>query len=126
MKIETQTLMKEFYELHKHEYPDRTFEEMRSICYGQFAYVKDEMQSGRLKNIRLKYLALFVVYEGSALGTLRGLKKLFAEHKLEPNYYFTKKAMLEKFLYKKETEVREKDYNDLDDCKYNLEDDITN
>lgn len=109
MKIDTQDLMKEFYELNKDKYPDMTFEQMRDICYTQFAYVKQEMESGELNTIRLKYLGIFVVFEGTAKGMLRKMKVRFDDLSIDTKFYFTKKAMLDKFLLKKENEKIEFD-----------------
>lgn len=104
MKLDTQDLMKEFYEKNQHRYPDMTFEEMREICYTQFSYVKQEMESGELPTIRLKYLGIFIVFEGTAKGMLRKMKVRFDNLDIDTKFYFTKKAMLDKFLLKKEQE----------------------
>lgn len=109
MKIDTQDLMKEFYELNKDKYPDMTFEQMRDICYTQFRYVKEEMASGELNNIRLKYLGIFVVFEGTAKGILKKYKARFDDLTLDAKTYFAKKTMIDKYLLKKENEKIEFD-----------------
>lgn len=104
MKLDTQDLMKEFYEKNQHKYPNMTFEEMREICYTQYFYVKQEIESGRLRTIRLKYLGIFVVFEGTAKGVLRKMKTSFDNLQMDAEFYFRKKKMLDEFLIKKENE----------------------
>lgn len=107
MKIDTQDLMLEFYEENKHKYPNMTFEEMRLICYTQFSYVKEEMENGELGNIRLKYLGIFVVFEGTAKGMLNKMKARFDALTIDTKFYFEKKAMIDKFLKRKEDANKE-------------------
>jgi len=103
MKLENAELIQEFYNQEKHKYPDLTLEQFKEVCFGPWRFVKTQMESGELPEVRLKYFGTFQVYEGRAKHMLENLKKRFKFHKIEAKQYFRLKEMLEKFLNGKQS-----------------------
>lgn len=100
MKLETPDLVKEYYERVKHLYPGIPYEEFKLSCVTPFTFVRKEIESGELKTIRLKYFGTFLVYPKRVTGMLERMKQQFKDLKLDAKVYFTKKAMLEKYIEK--------------------------
>lgn len=109
-RIDSPSLLKEFYELNKDKYPHISLEQMKEVCSTQYLYVREQIKSGELPVIRLKYFGTFIVYQGRAEGMLRVLKEGFKRLLIEPKSYFYKKAMLEKYLLKKQIEPDEEEF----------------
>lgn len=103
-RIDSPTLLKEFYEKNKDNYPHISLEQMKECCSTQFLYVRKQIEGGELPVIRLKYFGTFVVFQKRAIHMKKVLEDGFKRLLIEPKYYFTKKEMLEKFLTKKQTE----------------------
>lgn len=102
MKLESQELIEEFYEKNKDKYPDLTFAQVKECAYMPYQYTREEITSGRLPVVRLKYLGTFLVYPKRAIKMLEGAKKAFEELKLEAKKYFEVKSMIENFLENEE------------------------
>lgn len=98
MKLHNEELIEEFYNKKKEEYPNLSLEQMKDICFGPWKFLKDEMESGELPTVRLKYFGTFQVYKGRAEFMLRNLKERFEANKITEKQYFKLKKMLEKFL----------------------------
>ena len=98
MKIENQDLIEEFYEKVKDEFPSITIEDTKDICFTPWRFLKQQMESGDLPEVRFKYFGTFQVYKGRAENMLYNLKQRFKFHKIEPKQYFGLKQMLENFL----------------------------
>jgi hypothetical protein len=95
----SEDLVREFYELNKDKFPEVTsFEKAKNICYGQFRFLKEEMENGELCEIRFKYLGSFKVYQGRAEALLRNIEERVALKKISRADYLRVKAMLIKFL----------------------------
>jgi hypothetical protein len=103
MKIDTPELIQEYYQKVKHLYPDVPYEEFKLACTTPFLFARKEMESGELKTIRLKFFGTFLVYPKRAKSMLEKMKSQFQELKLDAKVFFTKKAMLEKYLEKHES-----------------------
>lgn len=104
MKLQNNQLIEEFYEQEKHKYPGVSLEQFKEICFGPWRFLKHEMESGELPEVRLKYFGTFQVYTGRAKNMLHNLKKRFQFHKIDPNDYNRLTSMLNKFL-KRQDEV---------------------
>ena len=98
MKIDNQILIQEFYERMQKKYPHMTFDEVKLICVTPFTYVRQEMESGNLRTIRLKYLGTFLVYPKRVSGVLAAMTQQFKDLKIDAKLYFKKKAIMEKYL----------------------------
>lgn len=108
MKVENQQLIEEYYNRIKDKYPDLTLADVKAMCIGPFSYVRKEMESGNLHNVRLKYFGTFLVYPNRARIMLERMKIAFKELRLDSKFYFTKKAMIDKFLNNLEDETENK------------------
>ena len=100
MKLENQELIEEFYEKIADDYPSITLEDTKEICFTPWRFLKQEMESGELPEVRFKYFGTFQVYKGRAEMMLYNLKQRFKFHKIEPKQYFKLKEMLENHLKK--------------------------
>lgn len=98
MRLENKELIEQFYEQEKDKYPDLTLEQFRDICFGPWRFLKQEMESGDLPEVRFKYFGTFKVYEGRAKNMLFNLKQRFQFKKIDSKQYFKLKEMLEKYL----------------------------
>lgn len=102
MKLDNQQLIEEFYNQEKDNYPDITLEQFKDICFGPWRFLKDEMESGKLPEVRFKYFGTFQVYQGRAKNMLQNLKKRFEFKKIGSEQYFKLKNILENYLNEKE------------------------
>lgn len=98
MKLENEKLVIEFHKLKSAEFPDITLEQAKQICPGPWLFLKKEMESGELAEIRFKYFGTFQVYYGRAKIMLDKLKERFRFNKIAKEEYFRIKDMLEKFI----------------------------
>lgn len=64
MKKENNELMEEFYQKIKGDYPELSFDKVRTICSAPWKFLKDKISSGTLEDIRLKYFGTFRVFPG--------------------------------------------------------------
>lgn len=98
MKLESENLIIEFHKKMASQYPDITFEQTKEICSGPWKFLKKEMESGELNEVRFKYFGTFQVYPNRAKNLLIKLKERFRFNKINKNDYFRIKEMLEKFI----------------------------
>jgi len=104
MKFHNDELIEEFYNKKREEYPNLSLEQMKDICFSPWKFLKDEMESGELPTVRLKYFGTFQVYKGRAEFMLRNLKERFEENKVTKKQYLKLTNMLKKFLKSKQNE----------------------
>ena len=62
MEIKTDKLIEDFYQ--EYGVSSLSLDEVKLVCKAQFDLVRNEMQSGKLRDVRLKYFGTFVVYPG--------------------------------------------------------------
>jgi hypothetical protein len=98
MKLTSEELVEEFYNLNKDKFPDITLEQAKDICYGPWRFLKKEMESGELSEVRFKYFGSFQVYPGRAKNMLENIKERFKFNKINKEEFFRIKTMLEKFI----------------------------
>ena len=98
MKLDNQQLLEKFYQEVSSKYPDVDFEQIKEVCFGPWRFLKDEMESGNLTTVRLKYFGTFQVYEGRARNMLYNLKVKFENNKIDEVYYMKYKTMIENYL----------------------------
>jgi hypothetical protein len=104
MIISNQELVEEFYELNKHLYPGISLEDMKLCCNTPFLFVRREMESGELKTIRLKFFGTFLTYPNRIKFVLIRMEEQFKSLTLSAKTYFEKKAIIDKYLKKHETQ----------------------
>lgn len=109
-RLDSPSLLKEFYELNKDKYPHISQEQMKECCSTQFLFVRKQIESGELPVVRLKYFGTFIVFQKRAIYMSEVLEDAFKRLLIEPKSYFYKKAMLEKFLLKKQIEPDEEEF----------------
>lgn len=98
MKLTTPELIEQYFYTIAEEYPELTMEECKEICHSPWKYLKVQIESGDLPEVRLKYFGTFQVYEGRARNMLFNLKERFRAKNVEPKQYFKLKTMIENYL----------------------------
>lgn len=78
MKLSNQDLIEEFYEGVKEDYPTLTFDQVRDVAFGPWRFLKTEMETGELPEVRLKYFGVFTVFKGRAVKLLGDLPRKVA------------------------------------------------
>jgi hypothetical protein len=104
MKLSNNELLNEYFIETAYKYPNLTLEQIRDICYGPWKFLKQEMESGELPEIRFKYFGSFQVYRGRAELMLYNLKQRFKSNNIDHKQYFKLKEMIEKYLKRTENE----------------------
>ena len=90
-------LIEEFYEENKHTYPDLSISEFRIICNSPFKFIKEVINRGVLKNIRLQYFGVFEVMPSRVKYSLQKLEENYKEKKISEERYNKRKEILEKY-----------------------------
>lgn len=99
MKINSEKLIEEFYKRHKNQFfSDLSFEQVKEICLHQWNFVKQEIESGELPSIRLKYIGIFKVHKGRAKNMYDKLDERYDKGSINKKQYDKFKTMLTKFL----------------------------
>lgn len=102
MRLNNLELMEEFYSEIKEDYPDLDFETLKEVCFGPWRFVKDEMESGNLNGVRLKYFGVFQVYPGRARNMLHNNRKNFEKGILDKKKFEKLESMLTNYIKKLE------------------------
>lgn len=98
MKLESDKLVIEFHTKMSSRFPGISVDQAKDICYGPWRFLKQEMESGELSEVRFKYFGTFQVYPGRAINLLNNLKERFRFNKVSKDEFFRIKNMLEKFI----------------------------
>lgn len=101
MKLNNQDLMSEFHERVKDEF-DLDYEQTKDICFGPWRFLKEQVESGKLTTVRLKYFGKFTVYPGRARNMLIDIKAKSEAGRTTHAYYLKYKTMIETYLNKLE------------------------
>ena len=99
-KLENDELIEEYYRDIMDKYPHVTLEQLKQICFTPWKFLKQEMESGDLTEVRFKYFGTFQVYPGRAINMLHNLNDRHKYNKIDPKQYFRLKQMLEAFINK--------------------------
>ena len=91
------TLIEEFYEENKHKYSDIPLSEFTSICNSPFKFIREVINRGLLKNIRLQYFGVFEVMPSRVKYSLKTLEENFKENKITEERYNKRKEILENY-----------------------------
>lgn len=102
-KLDSDIAIRQYYDKVKHLYPHVEFEEFKQCCKSPFEYTKEQMASGELPVVRLKYFGTFIVYPKRAEAFLRRLKERFKFRKVNKEYFFRMRDILENFLQRHES-----------------------
>ena len=90
-------LVEEFYEEIKNTYPDIPLNEFRIICNSPFKFIKEVINRGVLKNVRLQYFGVFEVMPSRVKYSLQKLEENYKEKKISEERYNKRKEILEKY-----------------------------
>lgn len=101
MRLENKEIFEEFCKKHSHQFPGMNEQQIKEACYSSWSFLKKEMESSELPNIRLKYFGNFKVYDSKVVRMLTTMKDKFINKRIDPKNYFRIKKMLETYLNKK-------------------------
>ena len=68
-KFDNQDLMSEFYQEIKDKYPEVDYNQIKDILFGSWMNLKQEMESGDLRDVRFEFFGVFRVYEKRVAGS---------------------------------------------------------
>jgi len=105
MRKTNDILITEFHKEKLDVYPDINLDQAKEICNAPWLFLKEEMESGELPEVRFKYFGTFQVYKGRAKNMLDNLKERFRFNKVDKKEYFRIKNILDNFLNKKEDDL---------------------
>lgn len=105
MKLDNQDLMSEFYQEIKKDYPDIDYNQLKDICFGPWMFLKQEMESGDLRDVRFEFFGVFTVHEKRVQGMLNVNNKLLETGKLSQNKFNQYKEMYDKYFKRKAKEA---------------------
>ena len=90
-------LVEEFYEEIKNTYPDIPLNEFRIICNSPFKFIKEVINRGVLKNVRLQYFGVFEVMPSRVKYSLKTLENNYKTGKITEERYNKRKEILERY-----------------------------
>ena len=91
------TLIEEFYEENKHTYPDIPLSEFNNICNSPFKLVREVMNRGLLKNIRLQYFGVFEIMPSRVKYSLQNLESNYTKGVVSEKRYKERKEILSSY-----------------------------
>lgn len=98
MKVESDVLIKEFKETIKEEFPEVSTETLKEIVFGPWRFLRDEMESGDLPEVRFKYFGKFVVYKGRAKFMLYKNKERLKKGLITQDQFSRYQEMIKNYL----------------------------
>ena len=91
------TLIEEFYEENKHKYSDIPLSEFTSICNSPFKFIREVINRGLLKNIRLQYFGVFEVMPSRVKYSLQSLENNYTKGVISEKRYKERKEILSSY-----------------------------
>ena len=91
------TLIEEFYEENKHKYSDIPLSEFTSICNSPFKFIREVINRGLLKNIRLQYFGVFEVMPSRVKYSLQSLENNYTKGVVSEKRYKERKEILSSY-----------------------------
>ena len=91
------TLIEEFYEENKHKYSDIPLNEFTSICNSPFKFIREVINRGLLKNIRLQYFGVFEVMPSRVKYSLQSLENNYTKGVVSEKRYKERKEILSSY-----------------------------
>jgi len=104
MKYENQELLSEFYEIVKQVYPELSLEQVKEICFGPWMFLKDEIESGNLFDVRYEFFGVFKVLEGKVKALQNFNDKRLANGTMKPETHAKYERMYENYFKRKSEE----------------------
>jgi len=100
--IDTDSLIKEYFNKVKGKYPDLSYEQFEKICKSSFYYIKSQIEKEEMPTILVKYLGKFEVFSGKLKTLLRENDDSLHFKVISPEKHAAKKE----FLIKKLEEIK--------------------
>ena len=91
------TLIEEFYEENKHKYSDIPLSEFTSICNSPFKFIREVINRGLLKNIRLQYFGVFEIMPSRVKYSLQSLENNYTKGVISEKRYKERKEILSNY-----------------------------
>jgi len=107
MKIESSDLVKEYYKAVREKYPDLTLQQLEEVVRAPWQYLREEMESGRLENVRFKYLGIFRVYKGRAKAMYKLLPSRLERNLITQSKHDRAKAAIAAYMERNGISVEE-------------------
>lgn len=98
MEFSNPELFEAFYIKNRDKYPDLTLEQFKEVISTPWLYLKQQMESGELPEIRLKFFGKFRVYPKKAQGELNKLDEKLEKKLITPEQHAKFKLMIEEYL----------------------------
>lgn len=89
-------LIEKFYNSEAHKY-DITLEECKLICNSPFKFVKEILNSGILKNIRLQYFGVFEASSSRIKYSKKNLEESYNKGNISEKRYAMRKKLLDRY-----------------------------
>lgn len=90
-------VIEQFYKQEQSLYPELSLAEFRLICNSPFKFVKEVINRGTLKNVRLQYFGVFEVMPGRVKYSLKTLEENYEAGKITKERYDKRKEILERY-----------------------------
>ena len=90
-------VIEEFYEQQEHLHDNISLDELRIICNSPFKFIKEVINRGVLKNVRLQYFGVFEVMPSRVKYSLQKLEENYKEKKISEERYNKRKEILERY-----------------------------
>lgn len=91
-------LMMEYYLTIKDQYPHLTQQQIFDICRTPFKLIVKEMKSNTLRDIRIRYLGTFTVYQGRVRGILNKVKEQYEKGRVPAKTVDFYQTMLDNYI----------------------------
>ena len=89
-------LVENFYNIEGKKY-NITLEECNLICTAPFRFIKEVLNRGLLKNIRLQYFGIFKVSSSRVKHTLKSLEESYQKDLISEKRYEERKEILKNY-----------------------------
>lgn len=109
MILNNDVLLKEFHSEIQQEFPNITLEELTLICYSPWKFLKEEIGSGRMTKVRMKYLGTFQVYPKRVNYILSQLSGRLEDGKITKRHHDYIKEKLETYMKNNPLNLEEDD-----------------
>lgn len=110
MKLTTKDLIKEL----SGNFPEYTEEQIQEMIYGAWGFFKQEIESGSLNRVRIKYFGTFKVLVKRVIDKMRTTETQYKNGIISKDVYETRKMVIERFLEKIKQEEMEEE-NDTEE-----------
>lgn len=98
MELDTEKIIKLFYEKIKEDYPKLSFEQIREICKSPFRHIANQIAKDNLPTILVKYFGTFEVHIGKIKNLMTANDTSFKFNKISEETHRIRKEGYESIL----------------------------